>query len=556
MAAVPSAGAIASDPPVSEPQRRAMFAAAAGNSTLGIPKEVGEEFVGKLGDQNGLAFLGSLKGFLRNLLSWAAEEENEAEHASEPEAGDRQDALPPAGPALTAPLNAANDAADSAMALDQNSVRSKDLDGRLHVAQANISKATVNPYRGDEIPDWEGLGLDPDKTYQLLRHPDELAKAAPSFNNLAILSEHRPISAADHPPELVIGSSGTDAVFDPPYLKNSLVFWPQEAIDQIENGQKRELSAAYRYTADMTPGVYEGMPHDGVMRDIIGQHIACVPEGRVGHDVVVGDAKPAAITEESAMRIDLKAPKLVAAWTAFRGKHKLAQDANIEEILPLIETIAGMANGGNGEEPPPADQDPMATLPSGAAPMGSQDQEETDEEKEARIKKDCRAADARRRLGRDETDEEREKREGEDSAADAAAAADKAAGDQRAVINSAKDVKAMDAATIAKTVNTAVAAAVKRAQQTAQETREAERAVRPYVGEMTIAFDSAEGVYRKALQMLGVDIAGVHPSALPTILAMQPKPGARREERVAMDAATVAGFAERFPEAAKIRIVG
>ena len=32
-------------PPVSQKQRRAMFAAAAGNSTLGIPKSVGREFV-------------------------------------------------------------------------------------------------------------------------------------------------------------------------------------------------------------------------------------------------------------------------------------------------------------------------------------------------------------------------------------------------------------------------------------------------------------------------------------------------------------------------------
>ena len=31
-------------PPVSEAQRRAMHAAAAGNSTIGIPKSVGKEF--------------------------------------------------------------------------------------------------------------------------------------------------------------------------------------------------------------------------------------------------------------------------------------------------------------------------------------------------------------------------------------------------------------------------------------------------------------------------------------------------------------------------------
>lgn len=42
---------VATDPPVSEPQRKAMQAAAHGHSTLGIPKSVGEEFVGKAHDE-------------------------------------------------------------------------------------------------------------------------------------------------------------------------------------------------------------------------------------------------------------------------------------------------------------------------------------------------------------------------------------------------------------------------------------------------------------------------------------------------------------------------
>lgn len=40
-------------PPVSEKQRRAMYAAAEGKSTLGIPKAVGEEFVGKVRGDDG-----------------------------------------------------------------------------------------------------------------------------------------------------------------------------------------------------------------------------------------------------------------------------------------------------------------------------------------------------------------------------------------------------------------------------------------------------------------------------------------------------------------------
>jgi hypothetical protein len=176
------------------------------------------------------------------------------------------------------------------IALDESSVRSFDVDGRLHVATTNISKAAVNPYKGSEIPFYEELGLDKDQIYQLFRDPDELAKAANTFNNIPLLSKHVPVTAIDHHPELVIGSTGTDAGFEGPYLRNSLVVWAKPGIDDIESNGKKELSSAYRYRADMTSGEFEGQKYDGVMRDLIGNHVALVSDGRAGPDVVVGDS--------------------------------------------------------------------------------------------------------------------------------------------------------------------------------------------------------------------------------------------------------------------------
>jgi hypothetical protein len=106
----------------------------------------------------------------------------------------------------------------------------------------------------------------------------------------ALLSRHVPFSVNDHRPELVVGSTGTDAKFDGIYLKNSLVLWAQDAIDAVESGRQKELSCAYRYTADMTPGIYQGVRFDGRMVDLCGNHVALVSEGRAGSDVVVGDA--------------------------------------------------------------------------------------------------------------------------------------------------------------------------------------------------------------------------------------------------------------------------
>lgn len=178
------------------------------------------------------------------------------------------------------------------LAFDRGSVRTYDQDGRLHVQSSHISKANICPYIGHEIPNFKALGLDPDKIYNLLRDPAELKKAAPTFNGIQILRRHIPVNSEDHQPYDVIGATGTDCEFNEPYLDNSLHIWPNNDISGIEDESKVQLSSAYRYTADMTPGTYKGENFDGVMRDIIGNHVAVVEEGRAGDDVLVADEMP------------------------------------------------------------------------------------------------------------------------------------------------------------------------------------------------------------------------------------------------------------------------
>ena len=175
------------------------------------------------------------------------------------------------------------------LALDRAGAQAFDVDGRLRIDAANISKAAVNPYLGEEIPGWEELGLEPKKIYRMLRDPEELAKAADTFNGVQLLKKHVPVSADDHQPYDVVGTTGTDAEFEAPYLKNSLFVWAQDAIDDIDSGNRRALSCGYHYRPDMKPGRFEGMPYDGVMREIVGNHVALVKDGRAGADVVIGD---------------------------------------------------------------------------------------------------------------------------------------------------------------------------------------------------------------------------------------------------------------------------
>lgn len=181
--------------------------------------------------------------------------------------------------------------AHESVALDSQSVRSIDKDGRLHVRMTPISKATINEYYGSEIAGCQKLGLKPTKKYKLLRDPDELEKASHTFNNIPLLKMHAPADAKNPMKSMIVGTLGSHANYKNDYLRNGLAVWDEDYIQKVINNEQSELSCSYFYTPDMTPGNWNGEPYDGVMRNIVGSHVALVEKGRAGHDVRVADSK-------------------------------------------------------------------------------------------------------------------------------------------------------------------------------------------------------------------------------------------------------------------------
>jgi len=408
------------------------------------------------------------------------------------------------------------------LAFDRATMRLIDVDGRLHVKVSHISKAAVNPYYGREIPNCEGLGLDPDRIYQLLRDPGELAKGAATFNNIPLLNKHIAVSADDPQKESVVGSTGTDAAFVDPYLDNSLVIWESAAIAGIRSGEQRELSSAYRYVADMTPGVYEGVPYDGRMTEIVGNHVALVPVGRAGADVLVSDSLPEELHP-------MKKSQAAAARAAL-GAHlqpQLAQDGALPTFRALFAkptTVKKLAEDA-------AKAFPDAKLD--VAALGKVLQFALDEADE-KDPKDNPAEDE------DDEDEDEKDKKAEDEDDDEEVAA-KDEDDEK---DDKVDKKAMDSALKAVERNT-----IKRM----NDIRAAEEEVRPLIGAV-VAQDSAEAVYKLALDAAGVDVTGVHPSAYRALVRMHANTAtAKPTPRIALDAKADEDFATRFPTAGKLK---
>lgn len=443
-------------------------------------------------------------------------------------------------------------------AFDRASVRTIDQDGRMRVEITHISKAAVNPYRGSEIPDWESLGLDPNRVYFLLRDPEELARAAPTFNNIPLLSRHVPVTVDDPQKEYVVGATGSDATFTAPYLDNSLVVWDAVAIAGIESREQQELSSAYRYRADMTPGTYQGVAYDGVMRDIRGNHVALVEVGRAGPDVVVGDSNILKPSENPKMKYSNTAIAVAGALRVYL-RPKLAQDAalgdlgalvkglnakNLASERPrLIRAVEGRFKSKLAQDADLSDLAEVLDVFSGSPDDALLGGDDVGPEKEPLAADDDIGAKLREALAGKLSDEDIEAIVASLSAPalDAAATAQPDAGET-------VSKPAMDAA-IAKATKDGANAAVARM----TEIRTAEQECRPIIGDV-IAQDSAEAFYKMALDAKGIDLTGTPPSAyrsmVKLLLAQDQTP---KTPRIAQDSAAHKGFAERYPTASNVK---
>lgn len=480
------------------------------------------------------------------------------------------------------------------------SVRHYDKDGQLHVSRTPISKAMICEYWGREIPGFQQLGLDANTKYRLLRDPEELKLGAASSNGKQLMFEHTPVNADDPKKESWIGSVGTDAEFDAPYLYNSIHVHDRLGIDGIESGEQKQLSSSYRYRADMTPGAFQGEAFDGVMRDIDFNHVTTCAAGRCGDDVFVHDSKP----KESNMPktvLSRKAAVLKGGVMAYL-QPKLAMDAKgVIHAIDVTPVLASVTNGNfksrkaqivsgitacvNGKLAADAKLDDLSAFLGAFDEMEEPEAKAADEEMDEKDKeadkkeaaKDKKAKDSKAKdedpkenflkeklsaadkkaydamCAKDEDEDEKDKKKAEDEEDDK----EMSAAEKK---EAAKDKKARDEAPEKKPDMAAMDSAIKKATTDTENRvvarfrslRAAEEAVRPYLGTTVMAFDSADEAYKAALEANDVDLTGVPAVAFPAMLKLVPVPGAKREAILAMDAAPTDSFTKMFPDAARI----
>ena len=185
-------------------------------------------------------------------------------------------------------------------------------------AKARLARTGVQQYRAYE------LGLDasdpsnkfaPGDIVNVYRPPEEV------FDELSMESfEGQPVTN-DHPPELVnvdnianyqVGYVSKDVRREGDYLVTDIIITDKSVIDAIMDG-KAELSNGYTATYEVKSGTTpDGSPFDVVQKNIKGNHIAIVDNGRCGGECrIVDSAESLTDTKRGSKQMAEPAKKLI-----------------------------------------------------------------------------------------------------------------------------------------------------------------------------------------------------------------------------------------------------
>jgi uncharacterized protein len=174
---------------------------------------------------------------------------------------------------------------------EKESKRELDLNGWTIIRDNPISKVGVFEYSGAQI----SSDLDPDKIYKVYRSEEELSKeeCIESFKLVPWIDEHVMLGDSEDgltPAEEkgIEGIIGEEVYFKDGYLLGNLKVFSKNMSNLIKDG-KIELSIGYRCEYDIQSGSFNGVHYDAVQKNIRGNHIALVEEGRSGPDVAVLD---------------------------------------------------------------------------------------------------------------------------------------------------------------------------------------------------------------------------------------------------------------------------
>ena len=164
---------------------------------------------------------------------------------------------------------------------EQPTARQVDDNGYITVRDNPIIRAGVFPYAGSQLP-----GGDPNQIYNVYRPIEELTRpeTLASLAGLPIIDEHEMLGDKYNRSPEQRGVHG--ATLENISVRGLDILAPlrifSSTLKSLIDAGKKELSLGYRCRFEKSAGEFAGIAYNYIQRDILGNHLALVTQGRNG----------------------------------------------------------------------------------------------------------------------------------------------------------------------------------------------------------------------------------------------------------------------------------
>ncbi|MBZ9633065.1 DUF2213 domain-containing protein [Clostridium sp. FP1] len=210
-------------------------------------------------------------------------------------------------------------------------------EGYLICSNVKIGRTGAMKYLGQELPSAfkEPMG----KLCKVSRTPEELFSKATmdSFEGKSVTNTHPSNNLDVNTTPMTERGHIQNIRRDGDYLVGDLFVKDAGLINEIQNNLKREVSCGYDCSwHKIADGEYE-------QRDIIGNHVAVVPNGRAGSRVAIQDSKPEGLKDNKSKEQNIGGKKFmgkisIKTLIATGFKH-FAMDAEPEQIAEALDAM-------------------------------------------------------------------------------------------------------------------------------------------------------------------------------------------------------------------------
>lgn len=217
-----------------------------------------------------------------------------------------------------------------------------DINGFWSIKGNPVTKEGVFPYTGKQIDFNGSLGLEPNKLYNVYRPAAELSKeeTLESFNGVPLIDDHEMVGEGCTPYD---DRAAAGVLMNPRLSETNagmivgdFKIFSEKLKNLIQQG-KKALSLGYRCTYDAVKGIWQGQTYDFIQRNMFGNHVALVNEGRMGSSVRVYDHKA---TVFDSMPIEVTEPITEGKSAMTEEEKKAAEQQAAEESARLVRIAA------------------------------------------------------------------------------------------------------------------------------------------------------------------------------------------------------------------------